>query len=82
MSAMQAKLTPGRTAGELLDMYWLEARMHLLETASILDRIERASGAKKVSADPRLAKLLKGARLVADGKAERAERFQRLFSDA
>ena len=30
MSAMQAKLSPGRTAGELLDMYYLEARMHLL----------------------------------------------------
>ena len=81
MSAMQAKLTPGKTAGELLDMYYLEARMHLLETASILDRIERAKGAKKALADPRLARLLEGARLVADGKPERAERFQRLLSD-
>ena len=81
MSAMQTKLGPGKSAGELLDMYYLDARMHLLETASILDRIERASGAKDALADPRLAKLVKGAQLVADGRAERAERFQRLFSD-
>ena len=82
MSAMQAKLSPGRTAGELLDMYYLEARMYLLETASILDRIERAKHSKDALADPRTEKLVKGARLVADGGPERAENFQRLFSDA
>ena len=80
MPTPQAKLPPGKTAGEMLDMYYLQARMHLLETASILDRVERASGAREVASDPRLARLLDGARILIDGEGERAERFQKLFS--
>ncbi|MFH1024717.1 MAG: hypothetical protein V1809_15145 [Planctomycetota bacterium] len=77
---MKTRLPSGRTAGELLDMYFLEARMHLLETASILDRVARARGGKAVVRDPRVKKLLAGARLLSDGRPDRAERFQRLFS--
>jgi hypothetical protein len=81
MKHSTAKLMSGKTAAELLDMYFLDARMHLLETAAILDRLDRAAGATKVRRDKRLANLLAGARLLADGRPERAERFQRLFSE-
>lgn len=37
-------LRPPKHSGELIDMYYLQARSHLLETAAILDRIERADG--------------------------------------
>jgi hypothetical protein len=80
MPAKPAKLPSGKSAAELLDMYFLDARMHLLETAAMLDRLERARGHEKVRDDPRLKKLVEAARLLADGKPERAERFQRLFS--
>ena len=78
---MEAKLPSGKSAAELLDMYYLDARMHLLETAAMLDRIERHDGYKDIKDDPRLAALLAGARLVADGRPERAERFQLLLSE-
>ena len=77
---MKAKLPSGKTAGELLDMYYLQARMHLLETAAILDRLERHPGFDGVNGDPRLGRLRDAARLLVDGRPERAERFQRLFS--
>ena len=77
---MKARLPSGKSAGELLDMYYLQARMHLLETAAILDRIERHPGSKNVKEDPRLVRLQDAARLLVDGKPERAERFQKLFS--
>ena len=77
---MKAKVPSGKSAKELVDMYFLDARMHLLETAACLDRIERAEGGKAAMADPRVKKLLAAAKLLADGKPERAERFQRLFS--
>jgi hypothetical protein len=75
-----ARLPSGKSAGELLDMYFLDARMHLLETAAMLDRLERARGFEQVKGDPRLGKLVAAAKLLADGRPERAERFQRLFS--
>ncbi len=75
-----ALLPSGKSARELLDMYFLDARMHLLETAAMLDRLERARGFEDIKGDPRLRKLLEAAKLLADGQPERAERFQRLFS--
>jgi hypothetical protein len=61
-------------------MYYLQARMHLLETAAILDRIERHPGADALAGDQRLKRLQDAARLLVDGQPERAERFQKLFS--
>jgi hypothetical protein len=61
-------------------MYYLQARMHLLETAAILDRIHRHPGVDAVREDPRLKRLEDAARLLVDGQPERAERFQKLFS--
>ncbi len=80
MNRTAAKLPAGKTAAELMDMYYLDARMHLLETAAMIDRVRRARGGARIGSDPRLRKLMDGARLLADGKPERAERFQRLFS--
>jgi hypothetical protein len=77
---VEARLPSGKTAGELLDMYYLQARMHLLETAAMLDRVERHPGFAAVKGDARLVRLQEAARLLVDGKPERAERFQRLFS--
>ncbi len=77
---MQATLPSGKTAKELLDMYYLQARMHLLETAAVLDRLERHPGFDEVKDDQRLLRLQDAARLLVDGQGERAERFQKLFS--
>ena len=77
---MEARLPSGKRAKELLDMYYLQARMHLLETAAVLDRIERHPGFEEVQEDPRLLRLLDAAKLLVDGRSERAERFQKLFS--
>ena len=80
MPAKPARLPSGKSAPELLDMYFLDARMHLLETAAFLDRLARARGAAGAMRDPRVKKLVAAARMLADGRPERAERFQRLFS--
>jgi hypothetical protein len=40
-------LKPPKHSCELIDMYYLQARSHLLETAAILDRIERADGGRE-----------------------------------
>jgi hypothetical protein len=77
---MEAKMPSGKTAAQLLDMYYLQARMHLLETSAILDRLQRHPGFDQVRNDPRLQKLLEATKLLTDGQPERAERFQKLFS--
>ena len=43
-----------KSAAELLDMYYLDMRSALLETAAALDRIQRANGAEAIFADPRI----------------------------
>jgi hypothetical protein len=74
-------LAPPKKAGELLDLYFLQARSALLETAAILDRIRRAQGGTEAFDDPRLRNLMAACDLLKDGKGDRAERFLRLFSD-
>ena len=68
-------LTPPKTARELLNMYYLEARSHLLETAAILDRIERAPGGREAMEDPRMKSLLNTCEILTKEKANRAEQF-------
>lgn len=70
-----------KTAMELLDLYFLDARSQLLETAAIMDRIARASGGSEANKDPRLDKLRQACGILSDGAPNRAERFQLLFSD-
>ena len=69
-----------KTAGELLDMYYLTMRSALLETAASLDRIDRAAGAADVLDDPRLRRLREGCDIIKEGKGGRAEEFLVLFS--
>ncbi len=73
-------LTPPKTASELLDMYYLEARSHLLETAAILDRIERGAGSHGMMADQRIQNLLGACDILRQKKVNRAEQFLRALS--
>ena len=79
--------TPGpalagpKSARELLDMYFLDMRSHLLETASAFDRIERADGGATLGADPRARLLREACGIIAHGEGNRVERFLALFSD-
>ena len=73
-------VTP-KSAKELLDMYFLDLRSALLETAATLDRIERAEGATETLRDPRVKKLMDACNLLQKGKKNRAEKFLLLFSD-
>ncbi|MBW1645701.1 MAG: hypothetical protein JRJ56_05140 [Deltaproteobacteria bacterium] len=68
-------------AEELLEIYFLEMRSALLETAAAFDRLERAAGGERVMEDPRVKKLLAGCELITAAGADRAERFLLLFSD-
>lgn len=65
------ELTPPKSADELLDMYYLDMRSHLLELAAAFDRIEEAGGTD----DPRLARLRKTAGIAVDTQGDRARRF-------
>lgn len=75
------KLRSPKTGPELLDMYFLYARSHLLETASILDRIQRAEDSELALADPRVKQLIAACDILMSPDANRTERFQLLFSD-
>nr|WP_319396066.1 hypothetical protein [uncultured Desulfobacter sp.] len=74
-------LTPQKTAEELLGMYYLEARSYLLETAAILDRIERAAGGDTAMDDPRIERLFSLCRMLTQQKKNRAETFLNMLSD-
>ena len=74
-------LRSSKTAEELLDMYFLDARSQMLETAAILDRIERAEGGAKAMDDHRLKKLQNAFDILKNGRGNRAEQFLMLFSE-
>nr|WP_321402674.1 hypothetical protein [uncultured Desulfobacter sp.] len=74
-------LTPQKTADELMGMYYLEARSYLLETAAILDRIERAAGGDTAMDDPRIERLFSLCRMLTEQKKNRAETFLNMLSD-
>lgn len=80
MTSKTKGLAPPKTASELLDMYYLEARSYLLETAAILDRIERGEGGAKAMADPRIQKLFNACDILKKQKENRAEQFLRSLS--
>lgn len=69
-------LQPPKSADELLEMYYNDMRSHLLEVAAAFDRIDRAGG----TADPRLKRLRRLARIVADEESDRAKRFLNFLS--
>jgi hypothetical protein len=67
-------------AAKALDAYFLEARSKLLDLAAMLDRIDRGAAATDVEGDLRLVKMRQALELLHDGKGNRAERIQRIFS--
>ena len=70
------------TAKELLDNSFLEMRWRCLSLAADLDRIERTeSGAKLLQTDTRVLNLRKALQIVSEGKQNRAEQVEMLFSD-
>lgn len=69
-------------AQQTLEQYFLEMRWRCLSLAADLDRIERAAGGDRViEADPRLHKLRDAIRVLIDGRVNRAEQVQTIFSD-
>lgn len=70
-----------KTAQELLDMYFLDIRSALLETAAALDRIERAPKGEETFQDERIRKLFAATDIIKQEKLNRAEKFLILFSD-
>ena len=81
-------IQPPKSAAELLDMYYLEIRCHLLEAAAAFDRLERAASAapaperEKLHADPRLQRLHQALDVLArPGATNRTEQFLNLFSE-
>lgn len=70
-----------KTANELLNMYFLEIRCHLLEVAAAFDRIERAPGGETLAKDPRLARLYQALEVLKEPGADRAKRFLDLLSE-
>jgi hypothetical protein len=65
-------------APEVLDREFLEIRARLLQIAASLDRLDRAKGS--VASDPRLQTIRQALAILADSRADRAEKIQLLFS--
>ena len=71
-----------RDAQQTLDQYFLEMRWRCLSLAADLDRVERGAGGPGVlQNDPRLKKLREAIGVLLQGKANRAEQVQNIFSD-
>ncbi|MEX0704404.1 MAG: hypothetical protein WD069_20050 [Planctomycetales bacterium] len=70
-----------RSADAVLDACFLGVRAKLLEVAAALDRIDRADSADRLADDERLAGIVQCLAILADGKPDRAERIQLVFSD-
>ncbi len=71
-----------RNAQQTLEQQFLEMRWRCLSLAADLDRIERAEGgAALLSADLRLQKLRQAIGVLLEGRSNRAEQVQLIFSD-
>ena len=70
-------IKPPKTGDELLELYYLDIRSHLLETAAALDRIDRAGG----TSSPRLPRLLKAAEIAIGPGPDRATRLHEFLSE-
>ncbi len=64
----------------MLDREYLEIRHRILDVAAALDRIHRADG-ESANNDPRIELLRQASVIMFDGKPNRAERAQLVFSD-
>jgi hypothetical protein len=79
-TSKRKRLTGSKNAMDLLDLYYLEMRCHLLETAAALDRIHSAPGAAEAEADPRMTRILESLPLLKEPGADKAKRFLEHFS--
>ncbi len=70
-----------KTPEEMLEMYYLEARCHLLETAAMIDRLHRYDSEQKYRTNPKFRKLEKALQILADEQGEKTERFLEAFSE-
>jgi len=71
-----------RDAQQTLEQYFLEMRWRCLSLAADLDRVERAPGGKAlIDAEPRLKKLRQALGVLLEGRGNRAEQVQNIFSD-
>ena len=71
-----------RDAQQTLDQYFLEMRWRCLSLAADLDRVERGTGGADVlKNDLRLKKLREAIGVLLEGKGNRAEQVQNIFSD-
>lgn len=82
MPTTRPKRTPGRRPADvspraLVDHAFIPVRAKLIEVAAFLDRVERHGAA----GDFRCAALRRAARLLVDGKPERARRVLESLSD-
>jgi len=68
------------TRQQIIDTYFIEHRAKMLDLASFLDRIERA-GAASSEVDVRVVAMCQAARILGDGKPERARRILEMMSD-
>jgi hypothetical protein len=67
------------TTRETLDQQFLEMRWRVLSLAADLDRLERTSST--ATQDARLDKLQRALAVLLEGKANRAQQVQMIFSD-
>jgi hypothetical protein len=71
-----------RDAQQTLEQYFLEMRWRCLSLAADLDRVERAAGGKALlESEPRLQKLRQALAILLEGRGNRAEQVQNIFSD-
>ncbi len=68
------------SAGQVLDLYFLEARAQLLSLAATLDRVDRAPDSAAVAGDSRLAFIQKALAILESAETNRAARIQMLYS--
>jgi len=80
MNKRRKGLKPQKSGQVLIEMYYLEARSHLLETAAILDRIERAAEHGEALEAQKIQVLYKACELLPRRGEARAEKMLMLLS--
>lgn len=78
---IQSMLPPVKNAGELLDLFYLDMRSAILETAAAFDRLQRAENQDAVMRDRRVERLRAACRIASGDAPDRAERILNLFSE-
>ena len=78
---IQSMLPPVKNAGELLDLFYLDMRSAILETAAAFDRLQRADKQDETMRDCRVARLRTACRIAAGDDPDRTERILNLFSE-